>query len=195
MVRNMILITGGARSGKSTFAEKLAMQREAEPASTNGVLYIATAWSDDGEMQARILKHQQSRPKTWQTYETHQNSGNLIAEKSQLFSVIILECITTMLTNLIFDEIGDQSPENADFIALEETLNSQINQLLQGCILSESNDCQVIIVTNELGLGIVPDNIFARQFRDIAGRVNQRLAQNAQQVYFVVSGIEIMLKG
>lgn len=97
-----------------------------------------------------------------------------------------------MVTNLLFDQSGNVAPEEMDFEHLEKMIHLQVDELIQGC---ERCNVPVYIVTNELGMGIVPDNLLARRFRDIAGRVNQRLAAQAQQVYLVVSGIEVKIKG
>lgn len=186
----MILITGGARSGKSHLAEQRVKQIAQD--NQKQVLYIATSLIFDKEMAKRVEKHKKMRPDYWQTYEGHRDLGKLIQQKNTEYGVILLECITTMLTNLLFDETGDLSPELMDFVAIEESLNNQIDQLIEGCRISQ---CEIVIVTNELGLGIVPENRLARHFRDIAGRANQRLAQQATEVHFVVSGIDMKIKG
>lgn len=186
----MILITGGARSGKSGLAESIAKNIVEE--SGERVLYIATSLVFDAEMAERVEKHKRMRPDSWDTYEGYRDLGLLIQHKCGDYGVILLECITTMLTNLLFDETGDLPPEKMDFVELEQSLNRQIDRLLAGC---RDSQCEVVIVTNELGLGIVPENRLARHFRDIAGRVNQRLAQQADEVHFVVSGIDMKIKG
>jgi adenosylcobinamide kinase/adenosylcobinamide-phosphate guanylyltransferase len=186
----MILVTGGARSGKSGLAERL-VERIAEPQRAS-VLYIATSLIFDDEMAERVAKHRRMRPPHWQTYEGHRDLAALIRRESANYGVILLECVTTMLTNLLFDEAGDSAPETLDFALIEAALNRQVDELLIACGESQ---CQVVIVTNELGLGIVPENRLARHFRDIAGRVNQRLAAQADEVHFVVSGIDMKIKG
>lgn len=186
----MILVTGGASSGKSQFAEQLVQELIEE--NLGRVLYIATSQAFDTEMATRIEKHKQSRPDYWYTYETHRNIGEFIAHKGLDYSVVMLECITTMLSNLLFDETGDLPAEQIDFIELELMFNQQIDQLITAC---QHSECEVVIVTNELGLGIVPENRLARHFREIAGKINQRLAQAADEVHFVVSGINMKIKG
>ena len=182
----MILITGGARSGKSRLAEQFAAKQG------DNVLYIATSIVTDDEMAQRIAIHQQTRPAAWQTHEGFSRLGNVIRERGAQHDAIMLECITTMITNLMFENTGDIPAEEMDFVALENKINLQIEQLIDGC---QQCPCPVYIVTNEVGFGIVPENLLARRFRDIAGRVNQRLAAFADEVYLVVSGIELKMKG
>ena len=97
-----------------------------------------------------------------------------------------------MITNLMFDQTGDIPAEEMDFTAIEECITAEIDDLIAACLVC---DCPVYLVTNEVGFGIVPDNLLARRFRDIAGRVNQRLAASAREMYLVVSGIELKMKG
>ncbi|ACQ93274.1 Adenosylcobinamide-phosphate guanylyltransferase [Tolumonas auensis DSM 9187] len=182
----MILITGGARSGKSRLAEQFAAKQG------DNVLYIATSIVTDDEMAQRIAIHQQTRPAAWQTHEGFSRLGNVIRERGAQHDAIMLECITTMITNLMFENTGDIPAEEMDFVALENKINLQIEQLIEGC---QQCPCPVYIVTNEVGFGIVPENLLVRRFRDIAGRVNQRLAAFADEVYLVVSGIELKMKG
>lgn len=182
----MILITGGARSGKSRLAEQFAAKQG------DNVLYIATSIVTDDEMAQRIAIHQQTRPAAWQTHEGFSQLGSVIRERGAQHDAIMLECITTMITNLMFENTGDIPAEEMDFVALENKINLQIEQLIDGC---RQCPCPVYIVTNEVGFGIVPENLLARRFRDIAGRVNQRLAAFADEVYLVVSGIELKMKG
>ena len=182
----MILITGGARSGKSRLAEQFAAKQG------DNVLYIATSIVTDDEMAQRIAIHQQTRSAAWQTHEGFSRLGNVIRERGAQHDAIMLECITTMITNLMFENTGDIPAEEMDFVALENKINLQIEQLIEGC---QQCPCPVYIVTNEVGFGIVPENLLARRSRDIAGRVNQRLAAFADEVYLVVSGIELKMKG
>ncbi|MBK5142655.1 bifunctional adenosylcobinamide kinase/adenosylcobinamide-phosphate guanylyltransferase [Budviciaceae bacterium BWR-B9] len=186
----MILITGGARSGKSRLAEQLANEKAS--ACGGNVLYIATSLVTDDEMARRIEQHQQMRPSHWRTHEGYRQLGNEIRQQSAFFPVVVLECITTMLTNLIFDWAGDSDPDRLDYLALERWLEPQIDDLLKASTESRS---EIIMVTNELGCGIVPEYPLARHFLDIAGRVNQKLAQQANEVHFVVSGIDMKIKG
>ena len=182
----MILITGGARSGKSRLAEQFAAQQG------DRILYIATSIITDDEMAERIVIHQQTRPEQWLTHEGYRELGSVIRQRSAECDAIMLECITTMITNLMFDKTGDIPAEMMDFAAIEQRIMVEIEDLIAACLASP---CPVYIVTNEVGFGIVPDNLLARRFRDIAGRVNQRLAAKAKEMYLVVSGIELKMKG
>lgn len=181
----MMLITGGARSGKSRFAEQVAQNRGGD------VLYIATSVVTDAEMADRIRYHQQQRPAHWHTFESWRDLGEVVLAHHKQFPTIIIECITTMMTNLLFDIAGESQPEEMDFDAIEQHIFAQTAQLLAAAQHPES---EVIIVTNEVGMGIVPDNLLARRFRDIAGRVNQQLAAAADDVYLIVSGIPVPVK-
>ncbi len=187
----MILVTGGARSGKSTFAEALAETHYCQHNRGN-VLYIATAWSEHPEMQSRIQHHQATRPNHWHTHEGHQHLSQVIQTAYPHYPVILLECVTTMLTNWLFDQINEQEIDHADFQILEKHLQNELQALITACLTSPS---QIILVTNEIGFGIVPENRLARYFRDIAGRANQHLAKAADSVYLIVSGIDIKIKG
>lgn len=181
----MILITGGARSGKSSLAERLAAQ------AGERVFYIATSVVTDAEMAERVALHRASRPAHWRTWEGYRHLGAVLDKQVEPGEVVMLECITTLITNLLFELAGDTPPEQMDFASLEVEIGQQITDLLAACTRSRA---PVYLVTNELGMGIVPDNRLARHFRDIAGRVNQRLAAAADEVFLVVSGIEVKIK-
>ena len=182
----MILITGGARSGKSRHGERL-VQGMAER-----VMYIATSMIFDDEMAERIKHHQLSRPTHWRTMEAWRDLPAVITPDNDPHEAILLECITTLISNLLFDVVGDMPEERWDYVAIEAHINAHITQLLAACAACPS---PVVLVTNEVGMGIVPENRLARHFRDIAGRVNQRLAEQAEQVWLVVSGIGVKIKG
>lgn len=180
----MYLITGGARSGKSSHAERMASASER-------VLYIATSKILDAEMAERIAHHRASRPAHWRTVEQYRDLSSVIGPHNDPREAVLLECITTLITNLIFDAAGETPEEEWDFAAVERQVNDQIEALLAACAACPS---PVYLVTNEVGMGIVPENRLARHFRDIAGRVNQRLAARAQEVWLVVSGIGVKIK-
>ncbi|QHB33140.1 bifunctional adenosylcobinamide kinase/adenosylcobinamide-phosphate guanylyltransferase [Yersinia canariae] len=181
----MILITGGARSGKSSLAERLAAQ------AAERVFYIATSVVTDAEMAARVALHRTSRPAHWRTWEGYRDLGTVLEQHVEPGEAVMLECITTLITNLLFELAGDTPPEQMDFTSLEVGIQQQITDLLAACARSST---PIYLVTNELGMGIVPENRLARHFRDIAGRVNQRLAAAADEVFLVVSGIEVKIK-
>ena len=163
----MILVTGGARSGKSRHAEALI-------GDSSQVLYIATSQILDDEMAARIEHHRQGRPAHWRTVERWQHLDELIYADINPHEAVLLECVTTMVTNLLFDYGGDKDPDEWDYQAMEQAINAEIQSLIAAC---QRCPAKVVLVTNEVGMGIVPESRLARHFRDIAGRVNQQLRQ------------------
>lgn len=178
------LVTGGARSGKSSHAESLV-------SASPRVLYIATSQIFDEEMAARIQHHRENRPAHWRTEERWQQLDDIITAGNDPQEAILLECITTLVTNQLFAAGGDSDPDGWDYKALEASVQQQIEALIAACQRCPS---PVVLVTNEVGMGIVPEKRLARHFRDIAGRVNQRLAQAADNVWLVVSGIGVKIK-
>jgi adenosylcobinamide kinase/adenosylcobinamide-phosphate guanylyltransferase len=182
----LILVTGGARSGKSTYAEQLAKNYG------TAVLYVATAVPIDAEMRDRIDKHRQQRPAHWSTFEGYRDLKR-IYQSGILFDTVLVDCVTVMIANLMFDHTGEDvsSLTSAESAKLEEAVEGEFREFLGEIVLHQY---PVIIVTNEVGFGIVPDNKMARIFRDIAGRVNQYLASRADEVYLVVCGLPVKIK-
>jgi len=182
-----ILVTGGARSGKSRFAEKI-MKDLAGP-----VLYLATAKICDEEMALRGEKHRQSRPADWDTIEAYQGLGKIISEKGAGYRGVLLDCITIMVTNLLFDlpEMQQEELQSETIQKAEDLIMAEAKELVKGIA---AQDATVVMVTNELGSGIVPEYPIARAFRDIAGRINQYLAAQADEVYLTVCGLPLRLK-
>jgi len=173
MQKKIYFITGGARSGKSSFAERLAAETAGRRA------YVATAQALDEEMAARIVKHRLDRGDAWDTYEEPLAVAELLGKLSARYSVVLLDCLTLWLSNVMaHTETDDAVSERA-----EELL---------GAVRGFSGTC--IIVSNEVGLGIVPDNALARKFRDMAGMINQTMALAADEVYFTAAGIPIRIK-
>ncbi|MBI6550058.1 bifunctional adenosylcobinamide kinase/adenosylcobinamide-phosphate guanylyltransferase [Xenorhabdus lircayensis] len=181
----MILVTGGARSGKSAHAERLIYEQ------CKQVLYIATAQVTDEEMAARIERHKQERPAHWRTWEGHQDLGSVIRQHRQPQEGVILECVTTWMANLLFDLSDGASPDELDFTSLEVFIHHQLDDLIDASVMCPM---PVYLVTNELGMGITPENRLARHFVDIAGRANQKLARAAKEVWLTVSGIGVKIK-
>lgn len=181
----IIYITGGARSGKSTFAEILAENQG------DKVLYIATAIPFDDGMKDRIKKHKIRRPESWGTLEAYKNFGMHLSNNS--YDTLLFDCITVMVTNLMLEDsnINWDTIDHETIDVIEASINSEISILLDTV---REKDLNIIIVSNELGMGIVPENRLARIFRDIAGRVNQKIAEESDEAYFVVSGQKIRLK-
>jgi adenosylcobinamide kinase/adenosylcobinamide-phosphate guanylyltransferase len=183
----IVLITGGARSGKSSYAENLAKE------SDEDVLYIATAVPFDDEMKDRIAKHRESRPSNWCTHEGYRNLKQVFEDVTMSFEVILLDCITVMVTNIMFDLIGEDVEllSAMDLSRIEKEVMKEVSDFV---ISIEENSKTVIFVTNELGSGLVPEYKLGRIFRDIAGRVNQYLAGKADEVFMVVCGIPVKIK-
>jgi adenosylcobinamide kinase/adenosylcobinamide-phosphate guanylyltransferase len=173
-----IFITGGARSGKSAFAEQVAMGFGAP------LGYLATARSLDGEMDTRIGKHQERRGTAWHTIEEPLHLAQTLRDQDGAFQAILIDCLTLWLTNLLLlnEEPADDSEERimADVRQLETTLTTMTTP--------------VILVSNEVGMGIVPEHRLGRIFRDLAGRANPALAATADEAWLVTSGIPLRLK-
>lgn len=174
----IIFITGGARSGKSIFAEKRAREFGAP------LGYLATAQMLDDEMDERVRRHRQRRGSEWSTIEEPIHLSQALARCDGQYQAILVDCLTLWLSNLLFkyEESGEQVEER-----IEEDLQ-RLKGTLQGMVTP------VVLVSNEVGMGIVPDNALARLFRDIAGMANQTLAGVADEVHAVISGIPLRLK-
>lgn len=182
----LVFITGGARSGKSTYAETLAMEQG------HKILYIASALPIDEEMKERIKRHRESRPSFWQTLEAYRSIKARLDSDGERYHGILLECLTVMVTNLLMD-VGED-PEKWDKKrrdAFEIAVMREVTETLKG-IRTWSN--LGMVVSNEVGMGLVPDNPLGRVFRDIIGRANQLVAADADRVFMVVSGIPVRIK-
>ncbi|MGA7828474.1 MAG: bifunctional adenosylcobinamide kinase/adenosylcobinamide-phosphate guanylyltransferase [Geobacteraceae bacterium] len=166
-------ISGGVRSGKSRLAERLA-ENFGDP-----LCYIATGEARDGEMAVRIASHRQRRGPAWQTVEEPLRLGEAIREADGRHQAILVDCITLWLTNLLFHHD-----------AVEPVL-SEVRAVAE---LLPTLQTPVFLVSNEVGMGIVPENALARSFRDLAGQANQILAETADEVYVTISGIPLKLK-
>jgi len=172
MASQTILVTGGARSGKSSYAERRASELGRRR------LYLATAEAKDEEMTLRIAEHQKRRGSQWLTIEEPIELVDVLLARRNQIDCAVVDCLTLLLSNLLI-----RSDEN--YVAEKvETLVEILPRL----------DFHVVLVTNEVGWGIVPDNPLARQFRDLAGRVNQRIAAIATEVILTVAGIPMVVK-
>lgn len=165
-------VLGGARSGKSAFAERLVRDSGLEP------LYLATGRAFDAEMEARIAEHRERRPPPWATVEEPLDLAEAIGREAREGRAILVDCLTLWLTNLMLEE----RDIHAAFDALDGVLRTPLPGL-------------VVLVSNEVGLSIVPENPMARTFRDHAGRLHQRVAALAGEVTFVAAGLPLKLKG
>ncbi len=171
-------ITGGVRSGKSAYAEALAQH------VTDEVLYVATLEPSDEEMQARITKHQTRRPKTWRLIETKFHLAQSIQENAE--PLVLIDCLSGFVSNLVLEHehLGEET-------VIEKVLQavSELTDVLR------QTDKTIIIVTNEVGSGVVPPYPLGRWFRDALGLANQRVAKTADAVAIVTVGIPQTLKG
>ena len=185
----MIFVTGGARSGKSGLAEKLARGKAAGIDATIGVsglvTYIATAEPKDVEMRERITEHRQRRPADWNTIEAPVNLPGAVEDALGGGGIVLVDCLTVYISNLLINQ-GIASGDR-----VKRTVDWEMDQLVEVCAAGNG---RVILVSNEVGMGIVPDNLLARTFRDVAGRANQKLAAAADEVYLCVSGIPMKVK-
>ena len=166
----MVFVLGGARSGKSGFALKTASGLPGRKA------FIATAQALDDEMEQRIARHKAERPDEWQAFEEPVNIQDVIASIHGIYDVLLIDCLTLWITNLM---LGN------------DDIEGKVQLLLDALSACRSS---VFIVSNEVGLGIVPDNRLTREFRDIAGTLNQKVAAVADEVYFMAAGLPLRMK-
>lgn len=175
----LIQVTGGARSGKSAYAERRAIEL-----GDDAVTFIATARPGDAEMARRIAHHKSTRPAAWKTLEAPVDAGAAILAAST--EIVLLDCVTLLLSNWLELEGG------RDDAAVRAALQRRTTELLRAIAARAG---ALVLVTNEVGLGIVPGNALARLYRDALGGVNQRIAADADEVVFMVSGLPLWLKG
>jgi adenosylcobinamide kinase/adenosylcobinamide-phosphate guanylyltransferase len=175
----LTLILGGARSGKSTHAENLAAE------VGRYILYVATAEAKDEEMRTRIEAHRLARPAAWQTLEAPRHVGSCLEQVVEPPDAILLDCLTLLVSNTV--------------LALESQPQHQIEQAVQAELEAiirahQRLDVPLIIVSNEVGLGLVPPYPLGRVYRDLLGRANQQLAATAGRVLFMVAGLPLTVK-
>ena len=191
----IVLVTGGARSGKSAFAEEQLADRER-------VCYIATGLprEEDPEWQERIRLHQERRPASWTTQEQYAGLADWLREQSH--PVYLLDCATLLTSNRLFDLIAQHFPDKLELT--EENFLSRQEQSFLLQLLEEEwqellstirqTDAECWIVTDEVGLGIVPETRLGRFFRDVQGKINQLIAKEASEAYLVICGLAQQLK-
>jgi adenosylcobinamide kinase/adenosylcobinamide-phosphate guanylyltransferase len=172
-VKETIFVIGGCRSGKSSHALHLAEQIPGQK------IFIATCTPQDKEMEQRVLRHRQKRSSAWKTLEVPLLIPETINKHSLKRNVILIDCLTLWINNLIMD---DEDPTKID---------TQIRNLIRSI---EKVECPVILVSNEVGTGIVPENRLARLFRDITGLANQKVAACVDRVIWMVAGIPVKIK-
>ena len=171
-MKTILLITGGARSGKSRYAERRAL------AIGQKLLYLATAEALDSEMAGRIEEHRRTRASNWLVIEEPLEVSIILNEHASQIDCALIDCLTLWVSNLLINR-GEE--------ALEEQIRLLVDRM-------PTYNCSLIFVTNEVGSGIVPDSLLARRFRDFAGRTNQRISELADEVIFMVAGIPVTIK-
>lgn len=174
MKQNVTFVIGGCRSGKSSFALD-----QANRISGKKKYFVATSVPTDSEMEKRVVKHQQERGNDWQTIEEPVEIHAIINQYSSTAGVILVDCLTLWASNLLF--------QSEDSDQIDTAIHNLENAL-------EKSQCPVFLVSNEVGMGIVPENDLARKFRDIAGLVNQRIASVSDRVVMTVAGIDVQIK-
>lgn len=184
---SVTFVIGGARSGKSTFAEQKAKEY------SNKVLYLATAVVTDHAMADRVKKHQAQRPESWSTLERYSNFQELINHKEFIeCEAVIIDCITTLIGNFMFDsKINFDSCKIEEVNKLEIKITQEVLDLIDVC---NKNNKKLVIVSNETGMGVVPSYYMGNYFRDMSGRINREIAIKSDNMYFIFSGIPIKLK-
>jgi adenosylcobinamide kinase/adenosylcobinamide-phosphate guanylyltransferase len=186
----LIVVTGGARSGKSRFAEQYTA-KEGSHWSEDRIAYIATSQVYDREMEERVTLHKQQRPSGWRTIEEPYDLEAVINRLSrEKVCVVMIDCITLWLSNVLLlpDEQGNDQWDHADYVRSIQERAEKLSILLQKAPFT------TIVVTNEVGDGLVPEYPLGRVYRDLAGWVNQALASKADEVYIVICGIPVNLR-
>lgn len=181
----LVLVTGGARSGKSAFAEGLARQ------GRQPVLYLATAEAGDDEMRARIREHRQRRPSEWPTLEAPRDVGVALATVRDRPGTVLLDDLGLLVTNRLLEYWDDARPTSQVGSEIDTVLAGERHALRAA---QDAGGWDLIVVTNEVGLGIVPGTPLGRVFRDALGRANQAFAAAAAEVYLLVAGIPLRIK-
>ncbi len=174
-------ILGGARSGKSSYALSLAEHCEGE------VLYLATGRPCDEEMEERIKQHKESRPKSWRTIEEPLNIEIVLRDLEESVGFVILDCLSFWISNLLLHYEGKGERQNR----LEEIILDHVSKIIS---IFKAAKAKVIVVSNEVGMGVVPPTQLGRIFRDVLGRANQAVADCANEVFLVVAGLTIRIR-
>jgi adenosylcobinamide kinase/adenosylcobinamide-phosphate guanylyltransferase len=172
--KKFIFVTGGSRSGKSRYAVELAQS------ISDHVVFLATCVPDDEEMRARVEQHRKARPGHWRAIEEGKELRMTLVQLEGACDAVILDCVTLFVSNLLLENLA------------EDVILKKIEEIAE---VARQVNYHTIIVSNEVGAGLVPETRLGRTFRDVVGRANQILAQSADEAYLIVSGIPIKLKG
>ena len=193
----LIFVTGGAKSGKSKFAEEMLLKLN------NGNqknIYLATSLVFDEEMKEKVQLHKKRRKNDWFTVETYKNFKNKLynffENNDKIKNNLLVDCLTNMITNIIFENqnIDWNNFERKLYIQTLKKLNKNVKNSVDELLNITNQFENTVIVSNELGMGLVPSYPLGRYFREIAGKMNQIVAEKADEVYFVVSGIPMKIK-
>lgn len=183
----LVLITGGTRSGRSSQAVALAQTMPGP------VFFLATAQPVDEEMAERIRRHRQVRPPAWVTIEEPLYLAKALAAHASRGSVVVLDCVAVWLGNLLHRHLGGAGPrDHHQAEALRQRALAEADAL---CRLPDTMGLRLIVVTSEVGMGLVPETALGRLYRDLLGEVNQMLARRADRVVWMVAGIPVTIKG
>ena len=192
------LVTGGARSGKSAFAEARAAELAARGDGARPVVYIATAVVTDEEMRERVAHHRDRRPSGWGTLEAPMALGAALGEAAAAGGVVLVDCLAVWASNRLLD-LGEPDVDAAVPRSLWRSRAADLERALAeeldgGIDAAIAHDADLVLVTNEVGLGLVPPTPLGRAYRDLLGRLNQRTATRAHAVHLVVAGIAVDLR-
>lgn len=180
-MNEIVMVTGGARSGKSEFAERYVLHYSPK------CDYIATAEILDEEMAERVRLHRERRDERWVNHEAPYHADRTFAELGEATGAVLFDCLTIYMCNLFY---GKDAPQGS-FLERCDYVFTEIDKLI---VAAQKCDKRVVFVTNEVGSGIVPDNQMAREYRDLAGWVNQRVAETADKVFLCVAGQAVDVK-
>jgi adenosylcobinamide kinase / adenosylcobinamide-phosphate guanylyltransferase len=189
MSGHVTLVIGGARSGKSAWADQCAKK------SGRQVLYVATATAGDDEMAERIAAHQSQRPSHWRTVEEPEHLLHAIQANATPGDTVVVDCLTLWVSNVLLKAIGPEC--DADMMPLEVWAAIEASVVSEATILlsdARDRDLTLILVSNEVGLGVVPATSVGRHYRDILGRVNQVVASRSDSVILMVAGLAVDLR-
>jgi adenosylcobinamide kinase/adenosylcobinamide-phosphate guanylyltransferase len=177
LAKQIILLLGGARSGKSHYAQQLAAELGKK------VLFVATGEGLDEEMKSRIAEHKKDRPQNWRTLEIPTGVGKGIEKQIGDAEVVVIDCITLLISNLLRGE--------PDYPEAEKIIKAEINKLIAAM---DKLNASFVIVSNEVGMGLVPETKLGRVYRDLLGKANQLLAGHATEVYLMLACLPVQVK-
>lgn len=187
MAGRLTFVLGGARSGKSSYAQAWATAQAGAGKQAGKVLFVATAQVFDAEMSSRIVRHQSERPATWRTLEQPLGVGAALSAQPPAELVVVVDCLTLLVSNILL-----ALPEDASQAAVNQAVLAEAEAL---CSAQRASAAAWLIVSNEVGMGVVPPNRLGRFYRDALGYANQQIARAADEVLLLVAGIPWRLKG